>query len=135
MLPLLVMGLPVRVIKTFSDGWRWKNLKFVEALLFSVLTYGGIFVGYCMVFFMYCLFSNVSNEYVEANGLLIYVGCISWFILIVAGIVAGWTYITEYYDRKKWEKYDFNKPEKKNVIVESIKGIYNKYCPRIDWKE
>ena len=134
MVPLLVMGLPIRIIKKVTNRSLY-YVTFSTALVHSILTYGGIFVSYCMVFFMYCLFSNVSKEYVEANEILIYVGFVSWFVLFVAGLVAGWTYIMEYYDRKKWEKYDFNKPEKKNVIVESVKGIYNKYCPRIDWKE
>lgn len=136
MAPLLVMGLPIRLIRTVTkQGITLNYVNFSTALTYSILIYGGIFVVYCMVFFMYCLFSNVSKEYVDANEFLIYVGFISWFILIIVGIVTAWTSIDKYYERKKWEKYDFNKPEKKNVIIESVKGIYSKYCPRIDWKE
>ena len=135
MVPLLVMGLPARIIRTVTKPSTLNYANFGTSVGYSVLTYGGIFVSYCMVFFMYCLFSNVSKEYVDANQFFIFTGFISWFVLIFVGIVYSWTYIAEYYDRKKWEKYDFNKPEKKNVIVESVKGIYNKYCPRIDWKE
>lgn len=133
--PLLAMGLPVRFLKIIILRENPRYLSFSSASANSVIIYGGLFIGYAMSFFMYCLFANVTKEYLDTNELLIVIGGTSWFISIAIGLVAIIASAKDYYDRKKWEKYGFNKPEKKNVIVESVKGIYNKYCPRIDWKD
>lgn len=134
--PILVMSLPVRIIKIFKgDHYNWRSLTFVEAIARSVIFYASFFVGYCMGFFIYCLLANVNNDYIGAHELEITVGLIAWFILISIGIIYCIVSIKDYYERKKWEKYNSDDQQKKNVIVESVKGIYNKYCPRIDWKD
>jgi hypothetical protein len=58
--------------------------------------------------------------------------------LLVIGLVNLWEYIEDkIYDaryKRKYNKLRTKEANKPSLIVEFIKAIYNKYCPKIDWK-
>ena len=75
-------------------------------------------------------------------------GVVTFFIACVSFIVWGIFYLINLYKERQWQlhhqaAYDENGnwiPEehrvypKGNIIIEFIKAKYNKYCPKIDWK-
>jgi ABC-type multidrug transport system fused ATPase/permease subunit len=127
---ILLVTLPKRIWLLFKGNKH----NFWESVFISFALYFGLFMAYSMGFFVYCLFTNPTKEVLDKYESLIVAGAMGWFVGVVVSITYGIISVKEKMDRKKWENYDFNKPEKKNVIIESIKGFYNKYCPRITWK-
>lgn len=127
-IPIVIVTVPARIA-------NWKQISFGERIFRSVGLYVLMFVGYCMGFFIYCLFADVTKEFLKAHDAFLAAGIVGWVASIILGLAFAYFSITEYLDKKSFEKYGYNKPEKKNVIVESVKGFYNKYCPVIEWKE
>jgi len=54
--------------------------------------------------------------------------CIIISVIILVGIFSFIDYLKE-------KKYMSKKESKPNVIIEAIKGFYNRYCPRITWMQ
>ena len=127
---ILLVTLPKRILLLFKGNKH----NFWESVILSLGLYFGLFIVYSMGFFVYCLFTNPTKEFLDRYERFIIIGFLGWGVGIISSITYGFLSIKEKMDRKKFENYEFGKPKKKNVIVESVKGFYNKYCPRITWK-
>lgn len=128
---LIVVLLPMYIFRTVSQR---KHIERDEAWGLSIVVYLSLLMGYSIAIFFYCLFADVSKEYMKEMEFFIFVGFISCFILFILGIIYGVGKVHEYRNKKRWERVVNGIEPKQNVIVEAIKGFYNKHCPRITWK-
>jgi hypothetical protein len=134
---ILLVTLPKRILLLFKGNKH----NFWPSVILSLGLYFGLFIVYSMGFFVYCLFTNPTKEFLDRYERFIIIGFLGWGVGIISSITYGFLSIKEKIEQERkhaeqmeWENYKWGKPEKKNVIVESVKGFYNKYCPRITWK-
>jgi hypothetical protein len=140
--PVGLISLPLVMAKEKADDWQLR-------LLGGIVLWGIVFVAFLAIFPVTYLFwgwfnPNTTFRIWQGIGILI------WMITITSSIVFIILHIYKKSRDKKrrnqqeyiWDHngdYVLNPDyvpyeEKPNIIIEFIKAKYNKYCPKIDWK-
>ncbi len=146
--PLTILFLPLLVP-------FWISNKFTDAkdyngrMPFPAQVFIGLF-AYAALYLIFCVGVTISSFWLTYNKdsswygryLVGWVGIVSTIIcLIIYGIMEWKKHlrikkIERHYDAEgNYIHYgEEETPEKPGIIVEFIKAKYNKYCPKIDWK-
>ncbi len=90
----------------------------------SVMIYLGIFIFFALMTPIYSFFSSVHYPKGTLGHALSIFGGIVWLVIFI--IFIWW--VTDKFTEKKKDKSP-------NILVEFVKATYNKYCPKLEWKE
>jgi di/tricarboxylate transporter len=95
--------------------------------------YGNILISgislWSIIFFIFCM---IAMWWVSKDSPIFITGAISYVIIIPIVSVLLFSYIKD----KITDKYiKISVEKRKSILVESVKAIYKKYCPIIEWKK
>lgn len=131
-MPLLIaLTLPFHVYKAITKD---KNqMDFFGAVKLSIpLYFLSLAIASSIFSWVYYAIGQPENL-LQSYEPFIRIGQVSTFIVSFSIILFGTFYFVDYLRKKKYfSKYKEPKP---NVIIEALKGVYNRYCPRITWED
>jgi hypothetical protein len=140
--PVGILSLPLTIIKQEADEWPVR-------IFGGAILWGMLFLAFLMLFpLTYFIWGWLSPK--TTFGAWQGTGILMWGLAVVFSIVWGilelnrrrrekirhtqrewiWDENGEYTRNPDYVPYE----EKPNIIVEFIKAKYNRYCPKIDWK-
>ena len=142
---LAPLAFPIWIMERKSQE-RMEVPTFVKAL-FSLALLGLLFLIFCIGVFISSYWITYYQKTVWYGWWL--GGGITFIISLFLTIVAGILYLIRLYKERQWElhhqaAYDENgnwipeedrKLPKSNIIIEFVRAKYNRYCPKIDWKD
>lgn len=120
---LFIFCLPAFILcRSTGDNDLFEEGVFSPALAFSFV----INLALVLIIGMIGMWFDFNNEFLVAAG-----GC-GWLIAICAGI----DQLVRYIKSKRVKTYGtMYREEKPSILIEFIKAKYNKYCPKITWKD
>ena len=143
-------ALPFFPWKSFTKNSAWRCR--AEEMSIGLFIYGLAFMAVCILYFLYAFIfidglNLLSHYHPGFLDFMFGLGFIGFIVLVITLITMAVLKISDVRNQKlidayiketgKYPCYDEHKkkPNKKSfLLIEGIKAIYNKACPKINWK-
>lgn len=95
-------------------------------------------IGKAIVIYLFVgeLFTMIAIFFIGFNfdNPIVGFGVMGWIVALIAGIIIFKKWLD---DNKKPVQYHYKPPKEKkpSILVEFIKAKYNRYCPKITWRD
>lgn len=127
-IPYIVLSLPAIILGLFSETFKRECInKNVDRILFGLIIYLLLFVLFTLILGVMFVFSKLpAHSYFAELGSI---GVLIWVIIIFCFLV----WVIEIIYKKIKQRKNIDKVKNGNSVVGTIKAIYKKYCPQIEW--
>jgi hypothetical protein len=141
-LPFIVITLPGQIISKFEKKTVGQSMAYTFAFYifsFALTVLATLPISFFTTFAVGGFWDNMRNGSILFWGgliiLALYAGIRRLFIWIKKGGKQYDEYGHRYYGYDSEGNKIYHKEKKPNILAEFIKAKYNKYCPKIDWKD